>query len=156
MYTFLSKNGQMIGFLLGFGIVAIFLIMVISGLSTFNGQTEEAQLATNIFNFGLYSAIGLGIIAAILAVIFGIFHLFIDLKGSMKFLIALAAVVVVFIIGYSMASADMTGAIQGTIEEFEVGETVSKFISGALLTTLILAGIALVSFVVFEILNFFK
>ena len=156
MYTFLSKNGQTVGFLLGFVLVVIFLLMVISGLDSFNGLSEEQQLATNIFNFGLYAAIGLCIVAAIAAVLFGLFHLLTDLKGSMKFLIALVGVLVVFFIGYSMADADMTSAIQATIEEFEVSEGISKFISGSLITTLLLAGIALVSFIVFEILNFFK
>ncbi len=156
MYTFLSKNGQTVGFLLGFVLVLIFLAMVLSGLGTFNGLSEADQLQTNIFNFGLYAAIGLCVLAAIAAVLFGIYHLLTNLKGSMKFVIALIGVLVVFAIGYSMADADMTGSIQKTIEEFNVTEGVSKFISGSLTTTLILAGIALVSFIAFEILNFFK
>ena len=156
MYTYLSKNGQTVGFLLGFAIVLIFLIMVLSGLGDFNSMSADDQLTTGIFNFGLYAAIGLCIIAAIIAVLFGIYHLLTNIKASMKFIIALIGVLVIFFVGYSMADADMTGAIQKTIEEFSVAEGTSKFISGALLTSIILSVVALASFVIFEILNFFK
>ncbi len=156
MYTFLSKNGQTVGSLFGFVLVVIFLICVFAGLDTFNSLSSEAQLTTNIFNFGLGASLVLIVLAAIIALLFGIYHLLTNIKASMKFIIAFAAVLIVFIIGYSMADADMTGAIQKTIEEFKVGESTSKLISGALLTSLILAGLAMVSFIVFEVLNFFK
>lgn len=156
MYTFLSKNGQRIGFLVGFALAVIFLITVMSGLDGFNSMSEEDQLTTSIFNFGLYAAIGLCVLAAIAAVLFGIYHLVTNLKQSLKFVLALAVVLVIFFVGYSMADPDMTGAIQKTIEEFDISESTSKFIGGALIMTVILAVVALASFIIFEILNLFK
>jgi type III secretory pathway component EscS len=156
MYTFLSRNGQTLGFGLGFALVVIFLIIVSSGLDSFNDLSSEAQTTSDIFNFGLYAAFTLIGIAAISALLFGLFHLLTNLKGSLKFLVALLAVVLVFVIGYNVAEADMTGPIQSTIEEFRISEGISKFISGALITSLVLSAIAAVAFILMEVWNFFK
>lgn len=156
MYTFLSRNGQTLGFALGFVVVAIFLIRVISGMDAFNDLSAEAQASSDIFNFGLYAAFVLIAIAAVAALLFGIFHLLTNLKGSLKFVIALVAVLAVFMIGYNMADADMTGPIQSTIEKFNVTEGTSKFISGAMVTSFVLSAIAAASFVLMEAWNFLK
>jgi len=41
MYKFLSKNGQLLAFVLGLVITAIFMFSVFSGLDTFNALAED-------------------------------------------------------------------------------------------------------------------
>ena len=157
MYTFLSKNGQTVGFLLGFVVVALFLVFALSGLGSFNGLSEADQLNTGIFDFGLSASIALIIIAAVIALVFGLIHLLLNLKDSMKFIIALAVVVGVFLVGYyGFASDDLTGPISKTVLGENVASGTSKFVSGAIWTSLALLALTTISFIVFEILNFFK
>ena len=157
MYTFLSKNGQTVGFLLGFVVVALFLVFALTGLNGFNDLAEADQLQTNIFNFGLKASIALVIIAALIALAFGVIHLLLNLKESMKFLIALGVVVGIFLLGYYVfASDDLTGPISATLLEEDVASGTSKIVSGAIWTSLALLAITTASFILFEILNIFK
>lgn len=157
MYTFLSKNGQTVGFLLGFAVVALFLIMAISGLGDFNGLSEADQLKTGIFDFGLAASIALVIIAAAIALVFGVIHLLLNLKGSMKFLISLAVVVCVFLIGYFVFGADdLQGPISRAVNEAGLSAGTSTFISGAIWTSLLLLALTFIAAIVFEIINMFK
>lgn len=157
MYTYLSKNGQAIGFLLGFAVVALFLVMAIAGLGDFNSMSEADQLQTNIFNFGLKGAIALVIIAALAALLFGIVHLLLNLKDSMKFIMAFGVVVGVFLVGYFVfGSEDLTGPISKTVLEENLAGGTSRFVSGAIWTSLALLVLTLASAVISEILNLFK
>lgn len=156
MYSLLARKGQLFAFLLGAVVIVIFLIMVLSGLSTFNAQSEADQMQTTIFNFGLMSSIVLGILCAVIALLFGVYHLLTNLKGSMTFLIYFGAIIAVFLIGYVMYNSDASAAIQSTIKEFNISDGVSRFISASLLTSIVLSIVAFASFIVFEIINLFK
>ncbi len=157
MYKFLSKNGQVIAFGIGVVITAIFLILIFSGLEGFNALPEDDRITSDIFNFGIYAVIALIILCAIFAILFGIFQVVTNPKGSVKGLIGIAALAAVFFIAYSMATMPAPDtALAATKEGFEVTDGQFKFISGEILSALVLAGVAAASFVIAEIINFFK
>jgi hypothetical protein len=157
MYQFLSKNGQTIAFGLGVLLTAIFLISAFSGLSEFNMLSDEQQWQTDIFNIGFYAAIALTIICLIAAVVFGLVQMAGDIKGAIKGIAGIALLLVVFFIVYSTVDigADSAGVMK-EVREFNLTDGQSQFISAAIITTIALSLIALVTFVVFEVINLFK
>jgi len=161
MYKFLTKNGQTLAFGLGVIITVIFLGMVLFNVGEFTALPEEEQEYTTIFNFGLIGAIVLAFFAAFFMLIFGVWHVVADFKGSIKGILGFAVLLAVFLIAYSTASTDVSPYIQGAIENFEKGGAEFsgqnlKFISGGITTTLVLVAVAAVAFVISEVTNLFK
>jgi len=157
MYKFLSKNGQVIAFGIGVVITALFLVFIFSGLENFNALSDDERITSDIFNFGIYAVIVLIVLCAIAAILFGIFQVVTNPKGSLKGLIGIAALAAVFFIAYSMSTMpEPDTALAATKESFEVTDGEFKFISGEILAALTLAGVAAAAFVISEIINFFK
>ena len=161
MYNFLTKNGQVLAFGLGVLVTAIFLVSVFSGMESFNALGEEDKASTGIFNFGLSGAILLTIVAAAGMVLFGLYQVVSNLKGSMKGIIGFGLLVAVFLITYATATGEATPFIQGAVDKFtangaEFTEGNMKMISGGITTAVALIALAAVSFVVSEVINFFK
>lgn len=162
MYNFLVKNGQALAFGLGALLVVIFFLAVLPNSSGFMDLPREEQYATSMFDFGLYASVGLILITFVAMLGFGLFHIFSDLKGSVKGLIGFAALIAVFVIAYSATSTDVTPAIAESIEKFKVSQEADisgsqlKMIGGGITTALVLSVVAFASFIVFEIINLFK
>jgi len=161
MYKFLTKNGQTLAFGLGVLITVIFLISVVSNMGEFTAMAEEKQIETTIFDFGLYGAIALAILAAIAMVLFGLLQVATNFRSSMKGILGFAALLVIFFVSYSMTETDVSPYIQGAIDKFEQGgaeftDENLKFISGGISTTVILVILAAAAFVISEITNLFK
>lgn len=157
MYKFLSKNGQTVGFLLGFAFVAIYLIMIATGLGgDFDSLPREKQFETTVFNFGIIGAVVLAVLALVLAVVFGVVQFVTNPKGSIKVLGVLGLIAVIFFIFRGMGAGDFQSAIGPTLEKFEITEGVSSYISGAIGTAVALAVIAVIALAISEIINFFK
>jgi len=161
MYKFLSKNGQTLAFLLGVLLVGIFLISVISGLDTWS-PTSDNKYDTGIFNFGITAARTLIIIAALGMLVFGLFHVATNFKGSIKGIIGFAILLGIFFLAYNSASGEVEPFIKGAVENFEGSQGVDlttsnlKFIGGGISTALILSVLAAAAFVLSEIRNLFK
>lgn len=160
MYKFLVNNGQRLAFGLGILVTAIFLFSVIGGLDQFNELPEEDQVTTTIFNAGITGAVVLIIVAAVALIAFGLFQVLGDLKGSIKGIIGLVVLLAVFFIAYSTANGEAANEIdpiRNAIERvggIEAGNL--KFIGGAIVTAMVLIGTAFASFILAEIINFFK
>lgn len=105
MYNFLSKNGQLLAFLVGVVLVVIFLGIAFSqaGNYDFANMKPEDRFFVNIFDFGLLSAIVLTIISAAGMLLFGLYQVVTNAKGSVKGLIGVAVIVLVMILLYNMA-----------------------------------------------------
>ncbi len=157
MYNFLVRNGQLVAFLLGVIITVIFLVSVFTGIGQFNMLPEEEQNSTTIFDFGLKATIVLIIVTAFAMLAFGIFQVATNFKSSLKGIIGLVVLVVVFFVTYSAASDEATGAVAEAADKAG-GLTAGnlKFISGAITTALILIAVAAASFLLSEIRNLFK
>jgi hypothetical protein len=160
MYKFLVANGQRLAFGLGILITAIFLFSVIGGLEQYNELPEEDQITTSIFNAGISGAVILIIVAAAALILFGLFQVLSNLKASLKGILGLAVLLVVFFIAYSSANGDAAAEITPISNSIErVGGIAPgnlKFIGGAIVTAMVLIGTAFASFILAEIINFFK
>lgn len=162
MYNFLVKNGQALAFGLGTLIVVVFFAMVLPNSSGFMDLPREEQYTTSMFNFGIQMAVVLIVAATAAMLLFGLFQIFSNLKGSIKGLIGFGALLAVFVIAYSTTSTDVSPAIQESINKFQISQEAEitdghlKMIGGGITTALVLSAVAFVSFIVFEIINFFK
>ena len=156
MYKFLSKNGQTLAFGLGILITAIFLLNALPNVDLID--TENPQ-DVNIFNFGITGTIVLIVIAAAAMILFGLYQVISTFRTSWKGIMGFAMLVVIFLVAYSTANgslANEVSAIQAAASDAGVTDANLKFIGGSIVTLLILVIIAVGSFVVFEIINFFK
>lgn len=131
MYNFLSKNGQLLAFLVGVVLVVIFLGIALSqaGNYDFANMKPEDRFYVNIFDFGLLSAIILTVISAAGMVAFGLFQVVSNAKSSVKGIIGVAVIVLLMVVFYNMApgTADHP-TIQGAIENYETSAE-GRFIS---------------------------
>lgn len=160
LYKNLSTHGTTAAFVLGILGVGITLMSLFSNSARLS-VSDAAKQSTAIANEGvldtafMITAIFLAI-CVIVILFYGAFHLLTDLKGSMKFLIGFIVLGLIFFAAYSMAETETSVTMTRLMERFNVTDGQSKFISGSIVTTLLLCGLAVVSFVVFELLNLFK
>lgn len=164
MYKLLTKYGQTGALLLGIAVTAIFLITVMSGLSSagydmgtdLNALDDEAKAAIGFFDAGLWLTIVLAIIAVALAfIVFGVWDLFKYPKQAIKFLIGFVVLIVIFFILYSSANPEVIG-FEDKMMENEITPGISKFISAGIWTTIGLGSLAFLAMVLSEIRNAFK
>lgn len=165
MYNFFTKRGQLFALILGVGVVAIYLFTVFGGLSSAGYSTSDdlnAILKNNpdanfdFFNAGMYLTMALIAIAVGLALLFGLWQLITSPKSSLKIIIGVVALVVLFFVLSNMSEAETTGKIGELVQRFDVSEAASKYISGGLKTFFVLAGAAALLLVLGEIRNLFK
>ncbi len=157
MYKFFTNNGQLIGFGLGAFISIVFIVIATSGIESFNALPKEEQSTTGIFDFGLQGAIALFVIAALAMLIFGVFQVATNFRNSLKGLIGLAVLVIIFIVAYSMAPSEPTGIIGEAADKFGgISSGAFQFIGAALTTMLIMLIVASITLLVSEVINFFK
>ena len=165
MYKFLTKNGQLLAILLGVAVVAVFLVSVFTGLEgagysvgdDLNQIMKDApdgdKPAFDFFNPGLYLTGALAGLALLAAVAFGLWQLISSPKQSLKGILAVAAIAIIFFAFYSSAIPEMAG---DTLTRFDVSDNVSKLISGGIWTTLMLLAGAFAIMVLAEVRNLFK
>jgi hypothetical protein len=148
MYSFLTRNGQVLAFGLGLLLIVIFLLIAISGAGDYNfeGMSVADIKGVTIFDFGLYAAIALVVIAIAAMLIFSVLQFVDNPKAALKGVLGLVAVVLVFIIAYSLANSEPGNArIAASIRNFEeagngvIGPGTLKFIGGGIITALIMS-----------------
>lgn len=165
MYQFLMRNGQALAFGLGMFLTVIFLIIVFTSpdVATLDTMPKEEKYETTMFNFGLWASIILIVLTTAALVIFGIYHVASNPKGSLKGIIGFLALLLVFFIAYSLAPGEPESPqVAEAVRKFEEsgnGEITAgnlKFISGGIITSLVVLGLAVLAFIVVGIRNFFK
>ena len=164
MYNFLVKKGTTISFLVGLVVIAIFLIMAVSGLSSAGydtgtdlvAQGKEAMSDMNFFNPGIAMTLGLIIIAVLAMLAFGVIGLIKFPKQGMRSIMVFGGLVILFFILRAIAPDDIGAKMAELREEFQISDGISSFINGGILTTLVLIGFAAVAMIFFEIRNAFK
>jgi len=163
MYQFLTKNGQLIAFGVGSTIVVLCYVFILTSgdYETFTQMDDQEVLDPErykfgLFNFGIYAAGVLALIAVVAALGFGIYQASTNIKGSIPALIGLGILGIMFAIGYFGGTVEETGPVHAAAQEFGVSDGERKLINGGIYTTLILAALAILGIVVSEIRNFFK
>ena len=160
MYKFLTKYGQLLAVGLSIVVVAVFLITSFVGLSN-AGYTTSTDLIDykkeiSFFNTGLYLTIALLVVAALAWVLFAIYQLISNPKGSIKFILGGAAILIVFVIFYFMANTEVSGKMAELVSKFDISENVNRLISGGMNTTAVLLGLSVIVMIVSEFINIFK
>ncbi len=170
MYAFLNKYGQALAFGIGVLVTAIFVLSIFSAppaeMEMIMSETAGPEkYETTAFDFGLYASLFLTVLALVGALLFGIAQLAANPKGSMKGILGFVALVVIALIGYSMANDDITQeapSIVNSIEKFNTDQDANfdggtlKFVSGSIITALILVALSVLSLIVFGIRGIFK
>lgn len=157
MYKFLTKNGQTIAFALGLLITAIFLIMVFNGIEDFYATVEEDRNKSNLFNFGINSSVGLIILCTIGMIVFIILNVILNIKGNLKLLAGIAVVAIIYFASSAGATFEAPGTVIGDkLVDFGITGGQNGFIVGGIWTALVLVILAFGSFIILEIVNFFK
>jgi len=144
IYKFLSKHGQVLGFALGAVPILLFVLILLLG-------GEDAAI-----NFELYAGIFLLIVGVVILVLWSLYQIFANPSGSVKGLIGVGVLVLVFLVIYFTTTPETTGSLGETRLEFNISDNQTKFITGGIgLAILLVAGAAL-SFFYSEVRNFFK
>jgi uncharacterized membrane protein YidH (DUF202 family) len=156
MYKFLTNHGTAVAFGLGVLVSAIGIIMILSGLDGYNMLPEDQQGTTDIFNLAIGGGVALTIIAFAIAILFGIYQVVTNPKGAIQSILGLVVIFGLLILFYATASPETSGKIYESIQAGELSANTSKWITGALATTLIIFGITVFVFVFSEIRNVFK
>ncbi len=165
IYKFFVSRGQTFSFLLGLVVVVIVVATAISGIGSagYDMGTDLNEVLKNnseetfdFFNAAVWlPVIMIGFIILLIA-LFSVSNLVSDPKGSLKSIIGLAVLLILFFILYSMAVPETAGRIGMLHDKFDISDGVSRFISGGIWTTLILIGGAAVLMVISSIINIFK
>lgn len=157
MYEILSKKGLLFAFLLGLAAVLLFYVPVFTGVDAFNALPEEEQDTTSIFDLGLWMTIILVVIAALAIIVFSVFSIVNDPKGSLKGLVGLGVIILIFIIGYALTGTpDESTRLASVIERFQVNMSDHQIINGALFSALGIIILTVVAFVFGEISGLLK
>ena len=165
MYQFLTKNGQVAAFGLGTLLIIIFLAIALPSAGSYNFETlTNAEMAdVKIFDFGLLVAGFLALVAALGMLVFGLYHVASNPKGSMKGIIGFGILVAVFVISYSMSSGEPGNSVLArSVAKFaESGNGVItpanlKFIGGGITTAIVMTALAIGAFIITGIGNLFK
>ncbi len=164
MYRLLTNKGQLFAIILGVLVVVIFLGSVFSGLSNagytmgddLNAIMKTTDQTFDFFDLGLQLTLVLIVIGLLSAVLFGLYQLISAPKQSIKGIIGMAVIAILFFALYSTAGTDVDSVIGDVIAKFGVTDNTSKLISGGIMTTLILLGLSLASMLLFEVYNLFK
>lgn len=165
LYNFFLKRGQLFALLLGVLAVAIVFMTAISGMGAagFDTGTDLNAVLKNgggngfdFFNLAIMIPVVLTAGAAALWAFFGLGRLVTNPKGSIVVLVAAVVLLALFFFLYSGSDAETTGRVGYVAEKFGVSNGVSKFISGGIKCTILLAVISIITTVVLEIVNLFK
>jgi len=160
LYKTLTDKGPTAAFVLGIlGVAAVVgsLMSNSAALSVADAAKQSTTIAeSGALDIALNVTLLFFAICVIGIVLFGIIQIISNPKQSMKGLIGFAVLAIIFFAAYSMAGEDNSASMARLMEKFQVTGGQSKIISGAMVTTAILAAIAVASFVIFEIINFFK
>lgn len=157
---------------MAFGIGVLITVIFLAAIFSADATTRELLLQndkspeaydTSIFDFGIYVSLLLTGLAFVVALIFGITQMASNPKGSLKGIAGLIGLVLIMFIGYSMGNGEPTDPeILNAINKFETSQEATitpgnlKFISGSILTALIMLGLAFLTLIVFGIRGIFK
>jgi len=160
LYQFLKKYGVAIGFGLGTILVALMYVLIISNYPEGNPTSKElGNNHSDIFNFGIYISYFLIFLATAVSLIFPIGYLAMNIKESIKVLIGIAAVLVVFFIAYSIGSGEISGEIVESIAKCKVlpmTEGEMKLAEGLMFMGYIMLGLTVLTALVTSARDFSK
>ena len=135
----------------------IFFLPVVSGLPEgFSLLPDEEQTATSVFDVGLKATGALFVATVIITILASLLSLVKNPKGAVKGIIALAILLVVMFVLYSISADEDGSRVQAALAEFNVSSTLSQWISAFMKGSFIMVLGAVLIAIVGEIINIFK
>jgi len=165
MYKLLTQKGQLFALAIGIGSILISGLFFMIGMNragyTMSDDLNEimksnSEASFDFFNPGIWIVFILIAIALLSWLFFSIHGLVTDPKGSMKFLLGFAGVIVLFFIMYATSDAESTGRIGMLVQKFDVSDGISKLIGGGVKTAVLGIGVGFFAAVAMEVVNLFK
>ena len=156
MYKFLTKHGTALAFGVGVLVSAIGILTILGGLDGYNMLPEDQQGTTDIFDLAIGGGITLVIICFTAAILFGVYQIVTNPKGAIQSILGLVVIIGLLIVFYSTATPETSGKVYQAIQDGELSANTSRWISGALATTLVVFGATVFVFIFSEIRNVFK
>lgn len=177
MYKFLSKNGQLLSFVVGIALSVICLISIFAGIGDrvisaemfkdgggvvmSTSEIKNVLDTVNIFDFGFYSTYALLILAIAAAILLSLWYFVRNFEvKALRSLVPIIVILVIFFIVYSSVDPDMDAyAVKVARDNFGIGENLSnesQIVSAGITTAgwTLLATFA--SFIIAEIVNVFR
>ena len=156
MYKFLLRNGTTSAFVIGFLVSMFVIYLAITGAG--DNASDDYNVLYNVKEFGIVVGTGrlmvyLGVIAIVLG---GLYGFITNPKASLKFLIGIVVLLAIVGILYAISKDETSGPIRDLVEQYDIQGTISRLISGGILATVILLGIAFVTVLLAEVRNAFK
>lgn len=168
-YQFLKKNGVAIGFGLGTVLAILTFVVILVGYPEGNPNIEELNKNhSNLFDFGLYAAYFLLIVAIAITLIAPIIYMAMNPKDSVKILIGIGIMVVLYFITHAMGDGTVTVEMFKSddslltaeqIANYQPGETQAssvKFADGLILLGYVMMIVSFILVVVAAIRDFIK
>jgi len=153
MYNFLSKNGQLIAFVVGVIIVIAFWVAAFAGINSFSGTpTEEQLFGSSAFDIGLRGAWWLAIIAFILMLVFIVRSVIMNPKGSLPLIIAALAILGLFFVFKGMDA----GTVTRSMEKYRVSAAEGGIVSGGLWVAILMFFGAWIVLILSEVRGIFR
>ena len=132
----------------------LMIVTVIFGIMFFAGPKVDNELGMDIPKFTgaiLSWSYVLFAIAAVVTIVFSILGIFSSTNGLKNALISIGAVVVLFLISYSLGSSE---PLPGLAEDYS--PATFKWVDTGLFATYILAGVAFIGIIASEVMRAFK
>ena len=165
MYKLLLEKGQLFALLLGIIAIAIAMLSIVTGIKGAGYSTSDdlnaimkanSDVSFDFFNPAIKVVVFLILVALIAWIAFSVWTLVRDPKGSLKFLMGLGGIAVLFFIMYATSDAESTGRLAMLTQKFDVSDGVSKLISGGVKTAVLGIVVGFVGAAIMEIINLFK
>ena len=156
MYKFLTKHGTALAFGLGVLVSAIGILTILGGLDGYNMLPEDQQGTTHIFDFAIGGGITLVIICFAAAILFGIYQIVTNPRGAIQSILGLVVIIGLLVVFHATATPETSGKVYQAIQDGELSANTSRWITGALATTLVVFGATVFVFIFSEIRNVFK
>lgn len=158
MYNFLLRRGTTIAFVIGFLASLAIIAVLISAVGDTASDNFEALNKLPAFGFAAIIAIIFLFLAVAAIILGGIFGVVTNPKASVKFLIGIVALLVVFGILYAAGNINDTSyaALRNAIEEYDISTAISKMINAGLIASLVLLAVAFGAVLLAEVRNAFK
>lgn len=166
LFTLLTSKGQLFSLVLALICIAIVFFTLFGGLKGAGYETstdlvpilldEDRTENFNFFGPAISIPAILGIIGFALIGIFILKDIVSDPKGSLKLIIGLVVLTIVFFALYSSATIETTGRVTELVQEFGVTDGQNKLITGGIKMTVGLAIVTAICMFVMEIWNLFK
>ena len=130
-YQFLKKYGVAIGFGLGAVLAILTFLIILGGYPDGNPDiTELNKNHSDLFNFGLYATYFLLIVAIAAAIIAPAIYMAMNPKDSMKVLIGVGVMIVLYFITNAMGDGTVTVEMFKSDESLLTAEQTANFVPG--------------------------